>query len=395
MGCEKYAGRSRVRFLRRVSLVSTSARRGRRVPFVTGLGVFWFTVLPGGSRAETWPEYQPQPSFQLPSGADVFDVLVDGRIVVLVNHDVYLEDALRSRSFTLLGSLPDAPPLEFPSFVRISPSGTQLATGDGLGQVGVFSWPALTGRWFAAAHYEAEWFDDRHLLLTGGGGGSVSVLDTQSPDETNPVNPTIIVNKGIPGGATFDGDGNLFVGNGFSDSGPIQTGDIKRFPFAEWTTAWTGGPPLDFVSDGVLVVNVLSAASLGFDARGNLHVGGGDFLGGTEVDFAAVVRSTALFDAAKGKTPVDVADPALVQRLDPDAPNEFDFYSVTFNPVTRELYVQNFGDPTCYPYLNVSMVPAASTWGLLAMSLLLLSVGSIRLRTDPRRRSVRHGVVAR
>lgn len=343
-------------------------------------------VLPEGVRAERWPEYQLQGSFQLPVGADVFDVLGDGRIVALVDDSVHLESALRSRSFGLYGVLPDAPPLEFPSFVRVSPDGLLIAVGDGFGQVGVFNIAPLTGRWISAAHYDAEWFDNRHLILTGGVGGSVSVLDTQSPDALNPVNPTIVVNKGIPGGIAFDSDFNLFTGNGFSDSGPIQTGDIMRFSSAAWMAIWTGGTPLDFITDGTLVVNVLSAASLGFDPRGNLYAGGGDFLAGTELDFTAVVRSSSLLDAASGNGPVNVENPSDVQRLDPDLPNDFDFYSVTFNPVTQELYVQNFGDSTTYRYVNVEIVPTASAWGLFAFTLLLITSGSLMLRLEARRR---------
>ncbi len=367
----------------------SAAHEGRRY-FGSGFLLVFASllVLPEGVRAGTWPEYQSQGSFQLPIGADIFDVLRDGRIIVLVNENVHVESAVRSRSFGLHGVLPDAPPLEFPSFLRVSPDGLLIAVGDGVGQVGVFNIASLTGRWINAAHYEAEWFDNRHLTLTGAVGGSVTLLDTQSPDAMNPTNATIIVNKGIPGGVAFDADFNLFTGNGFSDSGPILTGDIKRFSNAAWMSAWSGGTPLNFISDGILVVNVLSAASLGFDPRGNLHAGGGDFLAGTELDFAAVVRSSALFDAVNGMGPVDVDDPDRVQRLDPDVPNDFDFYSVTFNVVTQEMYVQNFGESTAYAYVNVAIVPAASAWGLLAFSLLLITSGSLLVRTEERRRSV-------
>lgn len=342
----------------------------------------WVAAGDKAVMAGTGSGYQQISSFQLPTGTDVFDVLGDGRIIALVDDAVFVETAALSRTFSSPGTLPAAPPITFPAFIRVSPSGAKFAVGDNTGLVGVFNTVTLAGGWFNAAHFEAEWFDDIHLALSGALGGSVSLLDTQSSDPLNPVNPIVIVNKGVPGGITFDTEGNLYTGNGFSDSGPIQTGDIKQFSRAAWMIAWTGGPPLSFVSDGILVVNVLSAASLGFDSVGNLHVGGGDFVGGgAEIDTVAVVQASALLDALQGMGPVDADDPGKVQRLDPDALDDFNFYSVTFNPATQELIVQSFGANTAFAFVNPDGIPAVSQWGLLTLSLLLTIGGTLLLRS--------------
>jgi len=307
-------------------------------------------VLPADAPAELFVSYQYAGSFALPAGSGPLDVLANGRLVVTVGADVYVEDSAASATFSLLGPLPGA---DFPSFgaafVRVSPDGTKIAVGNNGGssfsnyQVGVFSLPSLSGTWFTASHYDGEWVDNTHVALTAGDFGSpsvVTILDTTSPNPLLPLNPTVVDNiGGASGGVAFDAADNLYTGNGFQTSGPSGTGAIKAFSLAAWTAAWTSGPPIDFETGGVLVVDVLSASPMGFDSEGHLFVGGGEFSGG-DVDFAALVSNQAVANALAGMGAADPNDPAEVRKLDPDVANDFNFYSANSNDLLRRLYVR-------------------------------------------------------
>lgn len=337
------------------------------------------STLPEVLHADAFDGYRLVRTFELPDGTDVFDVLTDGRLVVLVDAEVFVETTTGSRVFAFQGTLPNANLNPFAAFVRVSPDGTRIAVGDNGGGVGVFAITTLAGVWFTARHFEAEWYDNRHLALSGANADSVTLLDTASPDLSNPSNPLLIANTGVAAGITFDTKGNLFTGNGFG-LGEFQTGEVRAFENAAWTAVLTGEPPLDFLADGTLVVDILSANSLGFDSEGNLHVGGGDFLGGTDVDFAALVRRSAVGAALTGGGPADPNDPVQVRRLDPDPLSDFNFYSMVHNPVTEELYVRDFGDPTVYIYSDLTNIPTVSEWGMTAMSLLMLTAGTVTIQ---------------
>ncbi len=316
------------------------------------IGVAALSALsPARVRADRFDEYALGESFDLPAGADVFDVLGDGRIVVLVDADVYVETGFASREFALLGTLPDVSELQYPAFVRVSPDGGRIAVGDNAfpGSIGVFGVESLAGVWLSASHYDAEWYDDTHLAVSGVDGNAVTLLDTTSPDPSNPTNALIIDDTGFSAGITFDVAGNLYTGNGYGD-GPIYTGELRAFDNASWTAALAGGTPLDFIADGTLIVDILSAASIGFDCEGNLHVAGGDFIGDTDLDFAALIRASPVSDALMDLGPADAADPEDVRRMDPDVEDDSNFYSITYSAVAREFYILSFGDTTVYTY---------------------------------------------
>lgn len=346
------------------------------------MGKLWFVCVvlltaigAGTARADAFTDYALTGSFSLPT-AGVFDVLNDGRLVHLDGANVYTEDALGSRTFSLLGTLPNAdmpdPQFSGPAFVRVSPDGTRLAVGNNGGlswsnyEVGVFNLGGLTGNWFDAGHYEAEWIDNTNLGLTAGGGGPPSIataLDTTS-NPSSPTNPTIINNiGGYSAGLTFDSAGNLYTGNGFDADGPSDTGWIKAFSASDWMPALTGGMPADFEASGTLIVDLLAAGTLGFDAEGNLHVGGGDLYGGSgDYGYAGLVRNTALADALAGGDPADPLDPLEVRKFDPSSAN---IYDVNYNDVTGELYLRA-GD-TVYTYI----VPEPGSLVLLTFAVAL------------------------
>jgi len=320
--------------------------------------------------ADGFPGYQYLHALNLPAGASVFDVLNDGRLIVLVGADVYVETAADSHSFAQTGTLPAGDLPSFgAAFIRVSPNGTKIAIGNNGGasfsnyQVGIFEVATSTGVWFGAGHYDGEWVDNTHVALTTGDFVSpsvVTVLDTTSPNPLSPVNIAIVDNiGGASGGIAFDSAGNLYTGNGFQTSGPSGTGAVKAFSNAAWTAALGGGPPLDFENDGVLIVDVLSASPLTFDRNGNLIVGGGDFSNSMDYDFLALVRASAVADALGGMGPADPENPAEVWRLDPDPTNDFNFFFATCDPTMRRLYVHDGGVPTVHTYVDV--YPFAST----------------------------------
>ncbi|MFQ5494850.1 MAG: hypothetical protein ACE5EX_05675, partial [Phycisphaerae bacterium] len=308
-------------------------------------------------------------SVELPPGAGPFDVLADGRLITLVGDAVWLETSAGSAVLSETGTLPSADiGSSGAAFVRVSPDGLRFAAGNNGGvlfnnpQVGVFTLDSLAGTWFSLNHFDAAWMDDTRLAVTAGAFGSpgvVTVLDTTSPDPAQPLSTTVIGNiGGASGGVALDTSGFLYTGNGFSTLGPSGTGTVKAFPRASWEAALAGGPPLDFESTGTLIVDILSASPLGFDAEGNLFVGGGDVP--PDADFVALVRGSAVAAALTGAGPVDPADPLLVRRLDPDPAGAAAFYSALFNAATGELYVRDFADTTVYVYDTELDVPTLS-----------------------------------
>jgi len=317
-------------------------------------------VLPAQAvHAAGLPNYQLVETFSLPGNGGPFDTLNDGRIITVIGSQVFIETAPGTRAFNSVGTLAGADISSFgAAFIRVSRAGDKFSVGNGGGasftnfEVGVFRVSNLAGNWFDANHFDGEWITSRFLALTAGAIGSpsvVTILDTNSSSQSSPVNPTIINNiGGASAGITFDLFANLYTGNGFTGSGPSDTGDIKAFSAAQWIVPLLGGAPIDFEANGTLVVDLLSASSLGFDAKGNLLVGGGDFLGGTDIDFAAVVNGPDVLGALLGGGPVDSSDPNEVLKLDPDVGNPANFYAIQSNPRRREVYVVS--SPTVFVF---------------------------------------------
>ncbi len=355
------------------------------------VGFFCVAVLPEGVRADAFSDYQLIARFSLPSDVTAIGTLSDGRMMTLSGADVLVETAPASHTFSTVGTLAGA---DFPSFgaafLIVSPDGTRFAVGNNGGasfnnyRVGVFSVSTLEGTWFAAAHFDAAWINNDRIAITAGDfvdPSYISVLNANSPDPENPENPMVI--DGIGGasaGVAIDARGNLFTGNGFTFGGPSGTGLVKAFLNADWTTALSGGPILDFENDGLSVVDLLSASPIGFDADGNLFLGGGDFAKGGQYDFVAVVRATAVADAVSGMGPVDHNDSALVRRLDPDPGNDSNFFYVAYNSPLKRLYVKDVGSTRVHVYWDTMGIPAASTWGLIVMAISTMTCASLVVR---------------
>lgn len=363
----------------------------------TSVGVYVTTflvcvaVLSGRARGEAFSSYQKIGTFSLPAGAVMFDSLPDGRVITLAGSTVYVETGPASGDFAPAGTLAGA---DFPSFgaafLRVSPDGTQFAVGNNGGssfsnyRIGVFAISNLAGNWFDAAHYDASWVDDQRLAITAGDFGSpayVTVLDTSSPDPLNPDSRTVIEGiGGSSGGVAFDSQGNLYTGNGFVGDGPSGTGAIKAFSISLWETAYANSTPLNFETQGMLIVDILSASPLDFDGEGNLLVGGGDFSESGQTGYVALIRASAIAAALSGQGAASINDPEQVRRLDPDTANDFEFYYTTSNPALSRIYVRDFGDNMpVHVYLDTTGIPAASTWGVINLALLVSIAGSLAL----------------
>lgn len=320
------------------------------------------------AHADAFDGYRLVEQFNLPTSGGLLDTLADGRLVTIIEDEVYVENAAGSRTFDRHGNLPSADIPSFgAAFVRVSPDGRRIAVGNNGGstfsnhQIGVFDMASLTGNWFAAPHFDAEWISDRYLAVTApvkGGTSIVTALDTESADPTDPTNPIIIENiGGASGGIAFDRMGNLYTGNGYASPERSGTGATKAFGYAMWVAPLSGGPIPDFETDGTLVVDILSASPLVLDRQGNLIVGGGDFYGSGEGDFVAVVHSLTLTEALAGMGPADSQDPTEVRRLDPDTASDTNFYSSYYNNVRGELYIKDYVNPTVYVYAEVETSP--------------------------------------
>jgi hypothetical protein len=265
----------------------------------------------------------------------------EGKMLAATGANVYMQDSVGGSSWTVVGTVSSAMD---PCFIKISPSGNKVALGAGWNQdLLVFNASLLNSgsppnlstsgsvKSFSVNYYDAVWLNETYLIINSGdfideeeeyAASGVGYLDITDDENT----PSEICDD-IPGassGVAIDSSGNLVFGNGYTlDSGSSLTGEVRIFAAANWLS---GGVPqvgsLDYDSDGEIVGHeILSAAYLGFDNEGNLHVGGAQFLyGGSndEAGYAALVRAEAVQNALYG-TPIDEASGEDYRELAPDS----------------------------------------------------------------------------
>lgn len=372
-------------------------RRGRLGIAATVVLLFTSLAQAGSAFSHYGPPSNPFDIQNLPnigtgSFGTSYDVLADGRVIAVTGNAVQVESAVGSNTYDVVATFDAAMGGSVdPSFVRVSPGGTNVAVGGGFGKpVAVFDTASLgtsgspaaltsttsggTTRYYAVEHYDAAWYDDQNLAITFGTFGlpsEVSLLDATSA-AASPVNPTIIDSvDGASGGIAFDATGRLFTGNGFDNSpgaaGTSATGTIRAFDAVDWQAALLG-TPLDFENDGAFVAELLSANSLDFDVEGNLFVGGGDFGNSFEpfdAGYFAVVESGALTDAIAGLDPITPGDLSELRTFDPEG-GGFTTYSPRADAATGELlagWAGSFGAGD--PVHLARTVPEPATLGLL------------------------------
>jgi hypothetical protein len=343
------------------------------------------------ARADVFSSYQLVGSFQLPGTTVAFDAQPDGRLVTVVVQTtpvvqaiVYRETAAGSGVFTSLGALPGADVPSFgAAFVRVSPDGTRIAVGNNGGatfanfQVGVFTLPGFVGAWFNANHLDGAWIDNRFIALSAGNFGSpsfVTVLDTSSPMPANPSNPTVVSNiGGASGGVALDGAGNLYTADGFQLGGPSATGAVYAGRSATWRAAHTSGVPVNFETQGIPIINLLSGSPIVFDAGGDLVVGGGNTMSQPpDENYFGIVRAAAVQQALAGGGTIPPGDPTKVMKLDPD-PQAGSFYAAVANRPLQEVVAVPSGSTTAYVFRSSPVtVPALPPWSL---ALLLGALG--------------------
>jgi hypothetical protein len=267
-----------------------------------------------------------------------------------------------------------------PAFVEISTDGSQIAIGAGFGQP-LYVFPTkllsvsnpvvlnsntLVIRLDNLNYYSAAFRDGHWLFIDEGNdtpGSDVFAIDTLA----SPITPVPILNgvAGASGGIAFDAGGNLVTGIGLDfNSTPTQsrTGELKLFPAAKIDAVLNGGTPLSYdpavgstsTPDGLLLATgMLSADFLGFDAKGNLFVGGGDAFGTSgHLGYANLIDSSVITRVLGGGTSVDVSDTALVATIAPDPCRNDDSTSVVYSPGVDMLLVTaslESAPPNCAP----------------------------------------------
>ncbi|WP_161626881.1 endonuclease/exonuclease/phosphatase family protein [Desulfospira joergensenii] len=318
---------------------------------LTPLLILWLMTAPVS--AEDFIPYTFETDCTLPGKANGLDILPDGRILVLAGNDLFSESAPGTCEFKAVGSVKGLETGSYgPAFFRISPDGRYFAIGNNKGRIGIFNFKSLEGRWFSLPHFDAAWAGNSLLAVTAGkfgGYAQVYLLNVNSSIQAPEISTLISGIGGASAGIAFDGKGNLYTGNGFESLGPSHTGTIKRFSSTAWHRAWKNATPLNFEKEGTFIVDILSAGFLGFDASGNLHVGGSDKFGeGLDVNFAALIRKSALERAVKEGIPVEIHDPEALFRMDPDTQNAVSEYRLIANPLTRELIL--WTGSTAYVY---------------------------------------------
>lgn len=276
-----------------------------------------------------------------------------GRMVAATGQKVFLQDAVDSKFWTQVATVNASMDA---SFIKVSPDGTTVALGQGWNKdLLVFPLSLLTSGGFpnltthpntttfsssVVQYYDAAWADDStHLIINGGTWDPVtqtaSNVGISSLDTTNSANTPvdIISNTSYPGassGVTVDASKNLIFGNGFSYGGGSLTGELVMLPAADWwdnstQAPKTSGLPVAYSTADKFADSVLSAAHLGFDKEGNLHVGGGQFVSGgpnTENGYAVLISEQVISDTADSSVPlyqIDESDATQYREFEGDA----------------------------------------------------------------------------
>jgi hypothetical protein len=270
----------------------------------------------------------------------------EGRLVAAEGTSIYMQRTYGSSQWDLVATVPDTMD---PSFIHVSPDGSKIALGLGYSQpllimptsvLSAASPPDLTTAAGVKVfenimlYYEGDWRgDNRHFIVDGGQWpgpdceepyyndpdcvfeSGVGAVDTESADPANHTGVLLATHDGASADVEVDTNDNLIIGIGWlpdDGEGNNRTGEIKVWPSGEWDPMTPNS--LDYAGNTrVVAENLLSAAWIGQDAEGNLHVGGGDAYGvggALENGYAAIIKGGIVDAIADGirTTPVDDGD---------------------------------------------------------------------------------------
>ena len=268
-----------------------ASRRGAYVSLVAGAAV---ASAPPAALASV-PSLHLAGSFNKPVGP--FDLLPDGRMVVLSGSDVLVQASAFSSTFSVAGRVAPGFISSFgAAFISVSPDGSRAAIGNGefgagarLGMLDLNSLsPAASTTPMSTPMnaFSGVWLSGSELLVAGAEttGSAVSSVNADS------LARRVVVSNigGSIGGVTVSG-GWLFASNGF-DFDPTSgsnTGEIRAAVLADVLGSPTA---IDFENSMTPVARVLSASYLDVDSAGNMYAGGGDLFGGSgDFGYAAVI----------------------------------------------------------------------------------------------------------
>lgn len=315
-----------------------------------------------------------------PSGtAEVIDgqFEAEGRMIVANDRFLYLQRTYGSSQWDVVATLPEGMVMD-PSFVHVSPDGSQIALGAGyMKPLFIIPTSALSAtnppdlnsspdvtQFPQIAYYDGDWKDNQYFVVNGGQWptgceppyednpncvfqSGVGAVDTQAANPATHVGVALITS--IPGASSdvdVDSNGNLITGLGYATGPPNRTGELKVWAASEWDAV--NGSNLNYGSNAkVVATNMLSVASLGEDAEGNLHVGGGDAFGTGGADengYVALINGGIVNDIATGvrTTPVidgNKTDNGEYRFLAPDPCQDDSATSVLAGSWGRELAV--------------------------------------------------------
>lgn len=304
-----------------------------------------------------------------------------GRMILANNHYLFIQKTNNSSGYTWQEPYDQYPPpaplptdgfqvaayvpdTMDPTSIRISPDGSKVALLPGYTAQGMIMYvfdagilntgnppdlsavgePAVKIWSGFGAAYEMEWVDNRYIAVNQGQwpgppyGSGIYIFDTNDGTYDSVIGPIPGASAGVTVNAALD----VVTGNGLTNDPEVSlTGEVRIIPYDTWWNAYSGGTTVTYLDSPVVAESILSSAALGFDAEGNLHVGGANFFGTPiEKGFAALVHNNVITRVLEGGDPVDEDIPSEYKTLAPDpAQNDSSTSPINFNSWARQLVV--------------------------------------------------------
>ena len=300
----------------------------------TGAGPSWFTAADFFPAASTGT---------IDGGTNVGVLDLKGRIIAATGDQILLQRNYGSSKFDVVATVPG---IMDPAFIHVSPSGTKIALGAGYGAPLVIIDPSVLSiqnpplLWTGSTpingvtlfpevnFYDADWADDQYIVVNGGQypfgdppqyASGAGVVDTDNPDPLNHEGVRIIDSiPGASGDVEVDQYGNLYTGIGYGSSS--TTGQIKVWDASEWDPA--NPVPMDYTANTKVLFagnGLLSAAQMGTDRDGSLHLGGGNYFGSPpDYGYAALINVNVTNRVLLGGAAADPLNTSEFQEFQPD-----------------------------------------------------------------------------